>query len=421
MQDGTIIERRGSWVLFYYDKQIRNGELTWVKVSKKLARKSHEYPTKQSVKQLARDILTPINKKQVLPESSLPMCEFIEKRYFPAKESELRPSTFHNYKKSIYEPHLKDRLKQFRLRDFRTSDGQRLMRSIPDLNHTTLLHIKNFLSGVFKFAMQQGILDNAVNPMMNVSVPGKPKKFEGAAYTIEDAETMISQIEDAAGKTWPVYRWEAASKTWTETEETVTVSDADAQNASDAILFLSLTGLRQSEARAVRWSDWNETDQTLFVQRSVWTTKIGPTKNSASNDYIPVLSLVRESLTRRRERIKANASDYIFAGAKRGTPLDFHNLVNRVIKPCLERGKVNGEGVDWHGWHGFRRGLASNLLALDVNPSIISKILRHESPMVTLAFYAKSRQAESKTAMQKLEKHILDRPSGITVAGRALR
>jgi hypothetical protein len=41
--------------------------------------------------------------------------------------------------------------------------------------------------------------------------------------------------------------------------------------------------------------------------------------------------------------------------------------------------------------------------------------------MLTLAFYAKSRARESKTAMEKLEKHILERPSGVTVGGKRLK
>jgi len=65
---------------------------------------------------------------------------------------------------------------------------------------------------------------------------------------------------------------------------------------------------------------------------------------------------VKGVLERRRERIKPNVFDYIFAVGKRGTPLDFHNLVTRVIRPSLERGKINCEGIDWRGWHGFPAG-----------------------------------------------------------------
>ena len=109
----------------------------------------------------------------------------------------MRHSTLHNYKQSIYYPHLKERLKNppIRLRDFRTVHGQRLLRTIP-LGHTTLLHTKNFLSGVFTFAMREGVLDG-VNPMLHVTVPGRPKKFKGAAYTLTESMRMVEDVEEA--------------------------------------------------------------------------------------------------------------------------------------------------------------------------------------------------------------------------------
>jgi hypothetical protein len=81
------------------------------------------------------------------------------------------------------------------------------------------------------------------------------------------------------------------------------------------------------------------------------------------------------------------------------------------------------ETFQWSGWHGFPRGLATNLLALDVPPAVIAKILRHSDPRITLGFYAKSKESESRTAMEKLESHIrayLNQPSGVLVGGEEM-
>src|SRR5690242_19865446 len=112
------------------------------------------------------------------------------------------------------------------------------------------------------------------------------------------------------------------------------------ETARDVIALLSLTGLRQSECRALRWSDWNEQDETLSIQRAIVGTKLGDTKTESSENTIPVLPMLRDLLTARRERIKPQPNDYIFAGPKKGAPLDFHNLVNRTIKPSLDPSKV---------------------------------------------------------------------------------
>jgi len=371
MQRGTIVRHRGHWTLRYYDVQFRDGKKTRVRASKKLAPFGKEYPTESSVRHLADDILAPLNRRQLQPESSLLLTEFIETRYFPAVERELRPSTVLNYRVSVYNKHLKDRLGKIRVRDFRTVHAQRLLREIPDVGHGTLLHVKNFLSGVFKFAKREGVIDG-VNPVQDSSAPGRSKKFSGGAYTIDDVQRMLEEIKD--------------------------------ETAGDVIALLSLTGLRQSEARGLRWSDWDEGAETLSIARSVWRKHVGPTKNPMSEDVIPVLPLLRDLLIARRDRIKPRPKpeDYIFAGTRRGAPLDFHNLVNRVIKPALKDVDV----IKWAGLHGFRRGLASNLFDLGVNPKVIAAILRHGSMAITLQHYIRTPEAASREAMQKLEAKI---------------
>jgi hypothetical protein len=94
MQRRTIFKQRNSWTLLYYDTQYRNGKKKHVRVSKKLAVISKEYPTKSSVRQLADEILAPLNRNQLQPESSLKITEYIEGHYFPSVKPELRRSTY---------------------------------------------------------------------------------------------------------------------------------------------------------------------------------------------------------------------------------------------------------------------------------------------------------------------------------------
>ena len=44
----------------------------------------------------------------------------------------------------------------------------------------------------------------------------------------------------------------------------------------------------------------------------------------------------------------------------------------------------------WHGWHAFRRGLATNLHALGVDDKTIQTILRHSHVGLTMNVYVKS-------------------------------
>jgi hypothetical protein len=57
-------------------------------------------------------------------------------------------------------------------------------------------------------------------------------------------------------------------------------------------------------------------------------------------------------------------------------------------------------------------------LAIGTPPVTIAKILRHSDPRITLAFYAKANENESRAATDKLEKHIKNSPSGMLVGGQ---
>jgi integrase len=98
------------------------------------------------------------------------------------------------------------------------------------------------------------------------------------------------------------------------------------------------------------------------------------------------------------------SDSYIFAGERRGQPLNLANLVNRVIKPCL---KKRAPEIQWKGWHAFRRSLASNLYSLGVEPKVIQAILRHSDIGTTLAYYVQTPDNKSREAIEKIESAVL--------------
>ena len=59
-------------------------------------------------------------------------------------------------------------------------------------------------------------------------------------------------------------------------------------------------------------------------------------------------------------------------------PLDLNELYRRIIKDILQAAHI-----PWHGWHAFRRGLATNLHRLGVDDKTIQTILRHCNVAVT--------------------------------------
>jgi integrase len=81
-----------------------------------------------------------------------------------------------------------------------------------------------------------------------------------------------------------------------------------------------------------------------------------------------------------------------------GKPLDCDKLAQRVIRPVVE-----AIGMDWYGWRGFRRGIASNLYELGANEKIVQRVLRHAKPHVTKDRYIKAFDPAVIAAMKSLE------------------
>ena len=329
-----------------------------------------EYPSERSVTLLADKLLQPINSGAQVAESSIPLLNFIENVYLPHVKKELRPSTYKDYN-DILRVHLKARLGDIRLRDFRTVHGQRLLREITGVGHTSLLRIKSFLSGVFKHAKREGFLDGE-NPMRDTSAPGRPAKYKGPAYTMSDIENIANAV---------------AKKDMT---------------AFTVVTVAAFTGMRESEIRGLRWGDYD--GRSLKVRRSVWRTHINQTKTESSEASVPVLPLLQKVLNEHRVRINGKDDQYIFAGARRGTPLNLANLARRVILPALEDySDEMKQLVEWKGWHAFRRGLATNLQSCGVPPKITQAILRHSSVSLTLDIYTQLPDDDARAALQKIE------------------
>jgi integrase len=383
MQRGHIFKSSGSWFLKYYDAQLTNGVRVSKRACKRLAPVNEVYRTKSDVRTLADKILNPINTGAVAPESSMLVVDFIDTVFLPHVKREMRPSTYKNYRKDLFEKHIKSRLGDIRLRDFRTVHGQRLLRAIP-AGRTTMLRAKAMLSSAFKHARREGILDSE-NPMRDTSVVGRPAKFKGPVYSLNEIESLLI------------------------------APHGDDGTARIVIATAALTGLRLSELRALRWCDFD--GESIRVARSVWRTHIGPPKTEDSEASVPVLPLLQKVLEKYRDDAKDDA--YVFAGERRGAPLNLANLAARVIKPalqtCAKCQKARSEHKKeshafewdkvqrWKGWHAFRRGLASNLYSLGVQPKVIQAILRHSDIGTTLSYYVQTPDEESRDALQQIE------------------
>lgn len=347
------------WQLRYREPVLVNGKITTRPASHKLADYSREFNTAESVQPLAQLILAPINAKIATPQTVLTLADFLAHVYLPFVKENMKPSTFYGYKVvwKLVEPHLDGA----ELRSFRPKDVDALLRAIAAEKlraHTTHRNVRNFLSGAFRYARRQELY-HGDNPVRDALVPRGLPAGDTPAYTLEELVAMLKVLPE------PI---------------------------RTAVLVAGLTGLRVSEIKGLQWADF--TGDALNIQRGVWQGKVSDTKTLRSRAAVPVVAPVREALLAHRQRTPGN--DYIFRGGT-GKPLRLENELRRTAKPLLTKA-----GIQWRGWHGFRRGVGTILNQLGVDDITIQAILRHASVQTTQAFYVKPLTAESIKAMKKL-------------------
>jgi integrase len=231
-----------------------------------------------------------------------------------------------------------------------------------DLTKTTLQHIKAVLSGVFTYAKNEGAFDGS-NPVQGATIPGNAREPEETyAYNL----VQILRILDAL----PLL-------------------------PKAVVATAAFAGLREGELRGLEWPDY--AGDQLAVNRSIWKGIVNPPKTRASRQPVPVIPKLARILDEYRASMHNPATGVIFHNGG-GECLDMEKLARCVIRPAVE-----AIGLPWYGWHGFRRGIASNLYELGANEKIVQRILRHAKPHVTKERYIKAFDPAVLDAMRRLQ------------------
>jgi len=164
---------------------------------------------------------------------------------------------------------------------------------------------------------------------------------------------------------------------------------------------------------------YNYDGEELQVARSVWEGHVNEPKTRRSKAPVPVIPALARMLDAYRLQCGNPNSGPMFASLAK-TPLNMNNVLNRIILPALNKceachklyaehagadHKFRRDGLrpEWHGWHAFRRGLATNLHRSGVNDKTIQAILRHSNIATTQNIYIKTVSSDSAAAMKLLE------------------
>ncbi len=362
-QAGYVFKKGSNWYVRYREKvQLDDGSFKRVQKCRKLAPASDQYRSRDAADDLADEFMRSITRGESRPQGTMSLNRFIEDCYLPYAEEQKRRSTYCGYK-NIWLRYVQPN-GDVALRDVRTFEAEQILKDIArreNLCRTTLGHIKHFLSGVFRYARRQGVLDNP-NPIRDVEIPNARPAGETYAYSLEEEAQMLAILPEPA---------------------------------ATVVAAAAFTGARKGEIRGFTWENYNGSE--IRVEKSIWRSYQGEPKRPKSKAAIPVIAQLKLLFDRHWERRGKPRAGFIFSN-ELGDPMNLEALAVDVIRPALEKANLK-----WNGWHAFRRGLATNLHRLGVSDKVIQQILRHANVTTTMNIYVKTVSADATKAMKALE------------------
>jgi integrase len=186
--------------------------------------------------------------------------------------------------------------------------------------------------------------------------------------------------------------------------DVVTILGAMPEDWRAFFTLLAQTGVRIGELLGLTWEHVHLGDDPhIMVAEQVYRGRRKKLKTEASRARVPLSPMMAAWLTELRPE-DVEASALVFA-ARTGTPLNYHNVYNRVLRPALidagiavQTGTVTvrrrGEDVEEPVWdyqgvafHAFRKACGSLLLAHGKTLKQVQGWLRHSQLTTTMNVY----------------------------------
>jgi integrase len=354
-QRGSVKQRGKSKVWYgYFREDVRtpDGEITRVPRHVKLGTHA-ELPTKAAARNKLAEIMSVQEKQPVVTD--ITFSELVE-RWQAAEGPTYKASTFLHYVNAL-NTYVMPEFGACKIAKINRADIQTwLNKRAATYSKSTLRTMKVALGITLGWAEACEWIDK--NPCARIKLPQKT-----GGRRVKRTRLTPAQIEAIAGKLQEPY--------------------------ATLVLLLHDTGLRISEAIALKWADLN--DNVLSITRRIYDRKVDELKSKRSRRKLTLNALMVA-------RIKAlhwqfANSEWMFQ-SEAGTPVDPHNALARYYRPAAA-----ACGITVSGWHDFRHTLSTNLRRQKQHPKVVSDILGHSKVNLAMDVYDEADLDDISTAL----------------------
>jgi integrase len=343
---GNLTERSGSWLLRWWeDTRDITGRPRRQQVSMVIGKSVG--PNKMTKKEAQREawdrVLSKLDAAAMKPAALITLQQFVTARFIPDHvEMTLKPGGRDHYGYCL--GHIIPTLGKERMRDINPTmlqDFLNTKRRLDKLSPQTLVHLKNALSAIFRYAKTCGVWGGDL-PTTGLKLPPVVSK-EKKVLTQEQAVRLVQAMPGQYGTL--------------------------------AALMLS-TGLRIGEAAGLTWERIDFSAATIRVRVS-WSREHGyqePKTEKGKRDLPLPASLVGPLLALRN----GAADDAPVFVTVNGNPIDKRTTGSKILKPAAKRA-----GVPWVSWHTLRHTNATWTDAAGLTSTERQKLLGHADAAMT--------------------------------------
>lgn len=158
-------------------------------------------------------------------------------------------------------------------------------------------------------------------------------------------------------------------------------------NYAPLIHLLALTGMRVSEALALRWEDVDLLAGEVRVRHSLSRVGGGLTtpKTTAGTRMVPIGPGLVDRLVKLKP-LEATDEHFVFSTRPGGRPIQYWNFRDRGFVPALKAAGLDGKGITIHD---LRSAAISLYAASGLSLVEVAAIVGHSDAMVTARHYAR--------------------------------